>query len=96
MPLQRAAAGRISLQVIAGRPGPTAGSAATYSTIVPNSASAMPTPQMRKNFHDASIASAVRGSPTTSTAAIVAVSTATQVTPRLLDSSASSMAPTNS
>ena len=61
--------------------------------MVPNSAKAMPTPHSTNIFHEASTASSVRGSPTTSTAAIVAASIATQVTPRLLDSSASSMKP---
>ena len=61
---------------------------------MPNSASAMPTPQSRKNFHDALMAFGVRGRPTTSTAAMVAASTATQMTPRLFDSSASNMQPT--
>ena len=93
--MQRAAAGRIVLQVIAGRPGPTAGCTATYRTIVPNSASAMPTPQIMKNFQDASTAFSVRGNPTTSTAAMVAVSTETQATPRLFDSNAINMPPTN-
>ena len=42
-----------------GSPCPTTGCAARYSMMVPNSASAMPTPQRMKNFHAASIAAGV-------------------------------------
>ena len=42
-----------------GSPRPSTGCAARYSTIVPNSASAMPTPHRMKNFHAASIAAGV-------------------------------------
>ncbi len=47
-------------QAIASRPEPITGWAARYIRMVPNSASAMPTPHRMKYFHAASIASRVR------------------------------------
>jgi hypothetical protein len=61
--------------------------------MVPNSASAMPKPQSMKNFHAASIAAGVRCTATISTLARVAISIATQSTPRLSESSARYCAP---
>ena len=63
--------------------------------MVPNSASAMPTPQRMKNFHAASKAAGVRCTATMETVASVAISIATHITPRLSASSASVCAPMN-
>ena len=61
--------------------------------MVPNSASAMPTPHRMKYFHAASSEAGVRYSETSSTVASVAASIATHRMPMLLVVSASSMAP---
>jgi hypothetical protein len=52
--------GKSSDQVIAGRPSPITGCAARYMSVVPKSASAIPTPHRMKYFHAASSASCVR------------------------------------
>ncbi len=66
-------------------------SAAKYSSTVPNSAWAMPTPQRMKYFHAASTASGVRYRDTSSTVARVAPSMATHRMPMLLVVSAAIM-----
>jgi len=60
--------------------------------MVPNSASAMPTPHRMKYFHAASSEAGVRYSDTSSTVASVAASIATHRMPMLLVVKASSMA----
>ena len=67
-----------------------------YSSTVPNSACAMPTPHRMKYFHAASRLAAVRYTLTSSTVVSVAASIATHRMPMLLVISASSIVKLNS
>ncbi len=75
---------------------PSSRSAAKYNRIVPNSASAMPTPHRMKYFQAASMLARVRYNDTSSTVDSVAASIATHSSPMLLVDSATSMAAMNS
>ncbi len=79
------------VQSSAPSPPPIRRSAARYSSSVPNSACAMPTPHRMKYFHAASSAAGVRYTETSSTVQSVAASMATHSTPRLLVVSAHSI-----
>ena len=76
------------VHAIVGSPSPSTGCAATYTSVVPNNASAMPTLPRMKYFHAASSAWCVRYRPTITTVVNVASSTATHIRPMLLDTSA--------